>query len=127
MSYKRRDFLKLTGAATAGFTLASMTSNALSADLFSGKKKLDKFGLQLYSLRDDLPKDPAGVLKQVAEAGYSFVEPYTSDKGMFCGMSNRVSKSRADYKALRAVAKALGRDASKERIAPHALGRQGTF
>jgi sugar phosphate isomerase/epimerase len=96
MSYKRRDFLKLTGAATAGLTLASMTSNALSADLFSGKKKLDKFGLQLYSLRDDLPKDPKDVLKQVASFGYKQVEGFEGGQGMFWGMSNTEFKKYLD-------------------------------
>src|SRR6478736_9814995 len=87
MSYKRRDFLKLTGAATAGFTFASMTANALPGDLFSDKKKMSAFGLQLYSLRDDLPKDPKGVLKQVASFGYKQVESYEGSMGMFWGMA----------------------------------------
>ena len=32
-------------------------------------------GLQLYSLRDELPADYAGILKKVADAGYTGVEP----------------------------------------------------
>ncbi len=37
---------------------------------------LAQFGLQLYTLRDDLPKDPKGVLKQVAGFGYKQIEGY---------------------------------------------------
>ena len=96
MSYKRRDFLKLTGAATAGITLSSITANALSGDFFSDKKKLETFGLQLYTLRDVLPKDPAGVLKQVAALGYKQVEGYEGGKGMFWGMSAAEFKKYMD-------------------------------
>lgn len=31
-------------------------------------------GIQLYSLRDDMEKDPVGTLKQLAEMGYEYVE-----------------------------------------------------
>lgn len=96
MSYKRRDFLKITGAATAGFTFASLTSNALAGDLFSDSKKGKAFGLQLYSLRDDLPKDPKGVLKQVASFGYKQVEGYEGGKGLFWGMTNKEFKAYMD-------------------------------
>lgn len=33
-----------------------------------------RVGLQLYSLRDDMPKDPFGVVRSVAEAGFEGVE-----------------------------------------------------
>ncbi|MFP3484188.1 MAG: hypothetical protein RXN82_06240, partial [Caldivirga sp.] len=33
-----------------------------------------KVGLQLYSLRDDMPKDPFGTVREVAEAGFDGVE-----------------------------------------------------
>jgi hypothetical protein len=39
-------------------------------------KKLETFGLQLYTLREDMPKDPKGVLKQVASFGYKQVESF---------------------------------------------------
>ena len=83
MNYKRKDFLKLTG----GLALAGLTVK----DLFSfieESKKIKTFGLQLYTLRDDMLKDPKGVLKLVADAGYKFVESYEGYKGMFWGMSN---------------------------------------
>src|SRR5689334_6071558 len=96
MSYKRRDFLKLTGAATAGFAFSSLTANACSANHLSGAKKLDVFGLQLYSLRDDLPKDPKGVLKQVASFGYKQVEGFEGGQGMFWGMTNTEFKKYMD-------------------------------
>jgi hypothetical protein len=37
---------------------------------------LNEFGLKLYTLRDVLPTDPKGILKQVAAIGYKQVESY---------------------------------------------------
>jgi sugar phosphate isomerase/epimerase len=60
-------------------------------------KKIKRFGLQLYSVRDDMPKDPKGVLKQVASFGYKQVESYEHDHlGIFWGMSNTDFKSYMD-------------------------------
>src|SRR6185369_10553130 len=77
------DFLKLT----SGLAFAGLAGN----DLFSfteEDKKIKTFGLQLYTLRDDMPKDPIGVLRQIANAGYKFIESYEGPKGMFWGMQN---------------------------------------
>jgi sugar phosphate isomerase/epimerase len=89
---KRRKFLSLASA--AGLALSSADALGFTGNfLGNDNSSMKKFGLQLYTLRDDLPKDPAGVLKQVAAAGYKFVEPYTDAKmGMFCGMSNKEFK-----------------------------------
>jgi sugar phosphate isomerase/epimerase len=54
------------------------------------------FGLQLYSLRDVLPKDPKGVLKQVASFGYKQIEGYEGEKGIYWGMKNTEFKSFLD-------------------------------
>lgn len=43
------------------------------------------FGIQLYTLRDDLPEDPEGVLQQLAQFGYSQIESFEGPLGMFLG------------------------------------------
>jgi sugar phosphate isomerase/epimerase len=48
----------------------------------------NNFGLQLYTLRGELPKDPTGVLKQVASFGYKQLEGYEGPKGIYWGMKN---------------------------------------
>lgn len=94
MSASRRDFLKTGGA----LTLAGLASDSLFASIFNNeeKKKLKNFGLQMYSVRDDYPKDPKGVLKQVADMGYTQVEGFERDKGLFWGMTNTEFKSYTD-------------------------------
>ena len=88
--HNRRSFLKATGTLASGLLIGR---SAFSMDDFSANAAIKKFGLQLYSLRDDLPKDPKGVLKQVASFGYKQVESYEGKQGMFWGMTNKEFKT----------------------------------
>ncbi len=56
------------------------------ADQMTTDLKLDQFGIQLYTLRDVLPKDPKGILKQVGAMGYTQIESYEGEAGMFWSM-----------------------------------------
>src|ERR1700761_2387522 len=67
MSNSRRDFLKNSAMALAA-------ASFVPADLLAAAKKNRITGLQLYSVRDDMAKDPAVTLKQLAAMGYHFVE-----------------------------------------------------
>ena len=97
MNYQRREFLKLAGGLSSVLGLSSVASKlGLSNDLLEEHKKLKAFGLQLYSLRDVLPKDPQGVLKQAASFGYKQIESYEGATGMFWGMSNTEFKKYMD-------------------------------
>lgn len=75
----RRNFLTQAGAVGAGLLLAPHIACA---------KTNTVAGLQLYTLREQLPKDPKGVIAKVAAAGYKEVELYgfSKDKG-FWGLS----------------------------------------
>jgi sugar phosphate isomerase/epimerase len=92
--------LKLGGNLAAGIALAPLACKLMPKETKevadAAKGGLDKFGLQLYSLRDDMPKDPMGVLKQVSSFGYRQIESYEGAKGMFWGMSNTDFKKYMD-------------------------------
>src|SRR4029079_5465128 len=62
----RRTFFKTMGAATG--SLASGWPISLYSE--EEKKKLERIGIQLYTLRDDMARDFEGTLKNVAELGY---------------------------------------------------------
>lgn len=94
MNYKRRDFLKLGGNLAAGLAIAPMACKLMAKD--EAEKAAAPFGLQLYTLRDDLPKDPKGILKQVASFGYKQIEGYEGSLGLFWGMSNTDFKKYMD-------------------------------
>lgn len=49
---------------------------------------LSQFGIQLYTLKDEMAKDPKNVLKQLSSYGYKQVEGFEGKQGLFWGMSN---------------------------------------
>ena len=67
MNTSRRSFLKNSAVLLAG---TSLLPNAA----FAAGKPSEIIGLQLYSVRDDMKKDPVGTLTQLAKIGYKHVE-----------------------------------------------------
>lgn len=74
----RRQALKAGALATAGMLLSRFDALAAAPQ---------KVGLQLYTLRDLMAKDPKGTLKHVAEIGYKEVESFGYADGKFFGMT----------------------------------------
>ncbi|HEY5970183.1 MAG TPA: sugar phosphate isomerase/epimerase [Chitinophagaceae bacterium] len=97
---KRNEFLKLSG----GLALAGLASKSGFAALAGESAKLKNFGIQLWSVRDDLAKDPKGVLKQLSSYGYKQIESFEGGKGMFWGMSNTEFKSYMDELGMKIIA-----------------------
>jgi len=77
MKISRRSFIKTSGLAVASASLAS--------PLFSFAKSKGILGIQLYSVRDDMKKDPLGTLKQIAGIGYKNVEHANYKERKFYG------------------------------------------
>jgi sugar phosphate isomerase/epimerase len=97
---KRNEFLKISG----GLALAGLASKTGFASLALEEKKLKDFGIQLWSVRDDLAKDPKGVLSQLASYGYKQIESFEGGKGMFWGMTNKEFKSEMDKLGMKLIA-----------------------
>ena len=49
---------------------------AFAAPFEAAKANKGRIGIQLYSVKDELPKDFMGTLKKLSDIGYSSVEPY---------------------------------------------------
>src|SRR5688572_1769189 len=84
MTYNRRSFIKLGAALGAGVVMQSLPG---CGTLGGGGKQVKKYGLQLYTLRSEMPKDPKGVLKQVSDFGYKQIESYEGREGFLWGMT----------------------------------------
>ena len=65
---------------------------------------LDAFGIQLYTLRDIIADDPKGVIQSLASFGYTQIEGYEGDMGMFWGMGHKDFKSFLDDTNIKMVA-----------------------
>src|SRR6476659_3489726 len=77
--HTRRYFLKNTAITLAGTSF--LPKNRLFA------KPSHIVGIQLYSVRDDMHKDPSGTLKQLAGMGYKYVEHANYVNRKFYGYS----------------------------------------
>lgn len=97
--YNRKEFLKMSGGAALGLALSSCATSSAS----SGKGTIKNLGIQLYTLRDDLPKDPKGVLRQLSSFGYKEIESYEGPQGMFWGMGNTGFKKYMDELGMKIV------------------------
>lgn len=75
-----------------------------AATIADSPRKLDKFGIQLWTLRDIIADDPRGVLKALSEFGYKQIESYEGDMGIFWGMSNTEYKAYLDELGMEAIA-----------------------
>ena len=116
MSYKRRDFIKLSASLGSGILISSIagqltgcnnsstgmagndTAGVVDSISNGGANTVanNNFGIQLYTLRDDMPKDPVGVIRQLASFGYKQIESYEGEKGIFWGMKNTEFKKLMD-------------------------------
>ena len=65
-----------------------LPNSFLSGCMTGDEKKMKSFGIQLWTVRDALAKDPKGVLKQLAESGYNHVESFEGAQGIFWGMKH---------------------------------------
>ncbi|MBO0952384.1 sugar phosphate isomerase/epimerase family protein [Fibrella forsythiae] len=81
----RADFLKTSALALSLPLLTRFDAQA---------KPIKNVGLQLYTLRNELSKDPDSTLKRVAEIGYKEVETFGYNDGKFFGKTPQAFKEQ---------------------------------
>jgi sugar phosphate isomerase/epimerase len=89
MSTSRRDFIK-----KGAFTL--LGSSVIANSLLAAKPAKQLTGLQLYSVRDEMEKDPLGTLKQLSAMGYKHVEHANYVERKFYGYAAKDFKKVLD-------------------------------
>jgi len=89
MSTSRRSFIQNSALLIAGTALLSKTA-------FAAAKPSEIIGIQLYSVRDDMIKDPKGTLTQLAKFGYKNVEHANYIDRKFYGLAPKEFKKVLD-------------------------------
>ena len=117
---KRNEFLKLSG----GLALAGLASKSGFASFTGEAAKLKNFGIQLWSVRDDLAKNPKEVLKQLASYGYTQIESFEGKSGMFWGMTNTEFKTYMDQLGMKIISSHcdINKDFEKKAAEAAAIG-----
>ena len=96
MKTSRRTFIKSGAMALAAAAL-------LPESVLAARKQKGIIGVQLYSIRDDMQKDPLGSLTQVAKMGYKYVEHASYVNRKFYGYSARDFKKILDGMGLNMI------------------------
>ncbi|HYK48061.1 MAG TPA: sugar phosphate isomerase/epimerase [Parafilimonas sp.] len=107
MKTSRRTFIKQAGITFAGTALLPRKI------LATGNATDFIVGIQLYSVRDAMKKDPAGTLKKIAALGYTHVEYAGYENGKFYGYSPNEFKSLLSDLGLKMLSGHNGLDATK--------------
>ena len=97
MQNSRRDFLRNT--ALAGLAM----SVPFKKELFAMANQQNNFGIQLWTVKEALAKDPLAVLKHLSASGYKQIESFEGDKGIFWGMKNTAFKKTMDDLGMKIV------------------------
>ncbi len=103
MSQTRRDFFQKIGILSMGTLLAK---NSLFAE--PNGEKIKQLGIELWTVKEDMAKDPKGVLKQLASFGYKQVESFQGKDGMFWGMKPKEFKDYLDSVGLKSFGSHCG-------------------
>jgi sugar phosphate isomerase/epimerase len=80
----RRKFIIQSAQASA---LLAVLPNVASATVLGNKKLFADYGIQLWTLRDVIYADPKATIAAVAKMGYTQVESFEGEKGLFWGMT----------------------------------------
>lgn len=109
MKLNRRNFLRQTGLIAATPLIANelwsctpsskteeKTSDSTATSSIISEPSVKDFGLQLWTVKEDMLKDPKGVLKSLASFGYKQIESFEGEKGVFWGMTAKDFKTYMD-------------------------------
>lgn len=122
MSKDRREFLRLSALLASGLMLpfyscnsgaerqeqaADTTATAANSTTTAGEV-IDRFGIQLWTVKEQMLQDPKETLRQLASYGYTQIEGFEGEKGLFWGMSNREFNSFIEELGMRLVASHAG-------------------
>ena len=101
MSINRRDFLRNGSFAAVGLSLPFL-SKANFFDATAGLK-IPNFGIQLWTVKENMMQDAKGTLAKLASFGYKQIESYEGPQGMFWGLGHKGFKTYLDDLGMKIV------------------------
>ncbi|MBV9988484.1 MAG: sugar phosphate isomerase/epimerase [Chitinophagaceae bacterium] len=91
MSTNRRDFLRTGTFAALGLSLPFRGESSIFAP-----KALNSFGIQLWTVKEDMAANAKDTLRKIASYGYKQIESFEGRDGMFWGMGHKEFKKYMD-------------------------------
>ena len=121
MSTNRRDFLRYGTFATLGLTLPFAGKSSLLKEFTEGGgKSIKTFGLQLWTVKEDMGINAKDTLQKLSSYGYRQIESFEGSKGMFWGWKNTEFKKYMDDLGMRIISSHCNNTVDFERKAAEA-------
>lgn len=95
MSTSRRDFLRSGTFAALGLSLPLAGKSSLLSG-FGAYKTMSSFGIQLWTVKEDMGMNAKDTLQKLSTYGYKLIESFEGQKGMFWGWKNTEFKKYMD-------------------------------
>lgn len=102
MNNDRRNFIKLGSLSALGLAMPVKKFSFLNDEIF-GSLKIKQFGIQLWTVKEDMAKDAKDTLKKIAGDGYKQIESFEGKQGMFWGMTNKEFKKYMDELGMKII------------------------
>jgi sugar phosphate isomerase/epimerase len=90
----RRDFLRSGALAALGLGISMRSESSIFAP--APFKSLPAFGIQLWTVKEDMAANAKDTLRKLSSYGYKQIESFEGRDGMFWGMSNKEFKKYMD-------------------------------
>lgn len=119
MSTNRRDFLRNGAFAALGLSLPFYGKSS-ALETFARFKKVSTFGLQLWTVKEDMTMNAKDTLQKISSYGYKQIESFEGLKGMFWGWKNTEFKKYMDDLDMRIVSSHCNNTVDFERKAAQA-------
>jgi sugar phosphate isomerase/epimerase len=97
----RRQFV--TKSSQAAVLLALFPSVSCASKMVSSNGIFTDFGIQLWTLRDIINANPKETISQIAKMGFTQIESFEGEKGIFWGMKPAEFKTFLDGEGLKII------------------------
>jgi len=119
MSTSRRDFLRNSSFAALGLSLPFAGKSSLLHGL-APYKNISSFGLQLWTVKEDMAKNAKDTLRKISTYGYKQIESFEGAQGIFWGMKNTEFKKYMDDLGMKIISSHCAHTVDFERKAAEA-------
>ena len=119
MNHSRRSFIR--NSTFVGLGLLIPFKN----ELMALAPATNSFGIQLWTVKEALAKDPLAVLKHLSQCGYKKIESFEGEKGIFWGMKNTEFKKHMDELGMNLVSAHCDNTTNFDRKAAEAAEQLG--
>ncbi|HEX3023777.1 MAG TPA: sugar phosphate isomerase/epimerase [Chitinophagaceae bacterium] len=102
MNNDRRNFIRLSSLSALSLAMPVKKFSFLNNENFDSLK-IKQFGIQLWTVKEDMAANAKDTLKKIAGDGYKQIESFEGKQGMFWGMTYKEFKKYMDELGMKII------------------------